>query len=212
MCVSPWALAIQVSLLSWGSVSWTPPSMRPSSPWGQTQLLGLPVIGWACAMQRTDGREPPGSSVGCCSAWLPTCSALPGSPSPGLSPARLAAHLELCLPVLLGLTDSPLLCARVPWLIPPGPQPPSPLPHRLVSLAEPTPELPGLACCLVHLLPAFGPDAGSAHPSPSPRSRPSALLRLPAGPRDLGTAPCWHAASPNHLQRPPPVGLSPGSR
>lgn len=71
-------------------------------------------------MQRTDGREPPGSSVGCCSAWLPTCSALPGSPSPGLSPARLAAHLELCLPVLLGLTDSPLLCARVPWLIPPG--------------------------------------------------------------------------------------------
>lgn len=165
-------------LLELGSVSWTPPSVTPSSLLcAPSRWLG-PVQGKG---QMTGG--PPGSVAGSAEAWLPTCS-LPGGSFPAsLPPARVPAHLELCLP-------GPPLCAPCHWaqdLLGPG----------CAALC-----LTGcFSRCLAHLPPACllpSPSPGTRKPSPLraaqvssgslvPRDKPELARHLPRSSSDASS-------------------------
>lgn len=130
----------QVSLLSWGSAGWTPPSRMPSYPWDYIQLARPPLRTGACPPPRAPDWEPPGD--------------LQASPLPGCPPYsciwRLLLWLPLRSPARLTAPPNPWLCLPdrtcVPFPMPPslgsGPsasQPSDCLPNTLVFLTEPTP-------------------------------------------------------------------------
>lgn len=133
-------------------------------------------------MQRIGGWEPPGSSVGSASAWLPTWL------------LYLAAPPLVCCP--LGALLSPSLC-------------PTHLAYDPVGLSCQPAGLPAPAATspTFHLLPLallLGPDTPQAQGAISPSCCPGCQQ----APSAYGTSPCWHATSCKHPQIPTPICLA----
>lgn len=158
----------QVSLLSWGSAGWTPPSRMPSYPWDYIQLARPPLRTGACPPPRAPDWEPPGD--------------LQASPLPGCPPYsciwRLLLWLPLRSPARLTAPPTPGSACQIrpvcPSLCPLlWVQDPLRFSHPTVCLtrwfSSLSPHLWLPACCPAHLPPVclFPVSPSARRPSPS---------------------------------------------